>query len=227
MYDTIQLYMEQYDSFLTRFKKELWGKCIEQRVFDYIPQDKVEKTKEVFENNVLNYQSQILQQEGQGNIEALYPTLIQSISKDVASLKQVLRDNLSQQKQDVFEQQLDVKQKEFNTMMNKDVPPTPQFSDDKNDEPLDKDNLDELIQRQMKERESVMNLNVGNTQNTVVSSASPLSPSSIPEMNVVPPLPVHQPPPPNWAKIEDQLKLQSSILQQILQSQIAILKKIK
>ena len=44
MYDTIQLYMEQYDSFLTRFKKELWGKCIEQRVFDYIPQDKVEKT---------------------------------------------------------------------------------------------------------------------------------------------------------------------------------------
>ena len=227
MYDTIQLYMEQYDSFLTRFKKELWGKCIEQRVFDYIPQDKVEKTKEVFENNVLNYQSQILQQEGQGNIEALYPTLIQSISKDVASLKQVLRDNLSQQKQDVFEQQLDVKQKEFNTMMNKDVPPTPQFSDDKNDEPLDKDNLDELIQRQMKERESVMNLNVGNTQNTVVSSASPLSPSSIPEMNVVPSVPVHQPPPPNWAKIEDQLKLQSSILQQIVQSQIAILKKIK
>ena len=153
--------------------------------------------------------------------------MIQSISKDVASLKQVLRDNLSQQKQDVFEQQLDVKQKEFNTMMNKDVPPTPQFSDDKNDEPLDKDNLDELIQRQMKERESVMNLNVGNTQNTVVSSASPLSPSSIPEMNVVPSVPVHQPPPPNWAKIEDQLKLQSSILQQIVQSQIAILKKIK
>lgn len=218
--------MEQYDSFLTRFKKELWGKCIEQRVFDYIPQDKVEKTKEVFENNVLNYQSQILQQEGQGNIQSLYPTLIQSISKDVASLKQVSRDNLSQQKQDVFEQQLDAKQKEFNTMMNKDVPPTPQFSDEQKEEPLDKDNLDELIQRQMKERESVMNLNVGDVQNTIVSS-SPLSPSTIPETNVVTTLPVHQHPPPNWAKIEDQLKLQSSILQQILQSQIAILKKIK
>mgnify|MGYP006203458941 CR=1 FL=1 len=124
--------MEQYDTFLTRFKKDLWTQCVQQKIFDFIPEDNVEKAKEVFENNVKNYQSQILQHEGKGNVNTLYPLLIQAISKEVVSLKSVSRDDLTQQKQNIFDQQLDAKQKEFNTMMNKDVPPKPRFSDEKN-----------------------------------------------------------------------------------------------
>ena len=66
--------MEQYDDFLTRFKK-VWAKC-RTKVFDYIPENKLDKTKEVFEMNVYNYQTQILQQDGQNNSISLYPTLI-------------------------------------------------------------------------------------------------------------------------------------------------------
>lgn len=217
--------MEQYDSFLTRFKKDLWNQCIQQRIFDYIPEDKLERVKEVFENTVRNYQTQILQHDGQGDEQSLYPILIQTITRDVTPLKQVSRDTILQQNKEVFDQKVEAKQKEFNTMMHKDAPPTPQFGDEATDEPLDKENLDQLIQTQMKERESVMNLNVGDTQNTVVAtnSFSPLSPLNAPDA----PLPQPQPREPQWTKIEEQLKLQSTILQQIVQSQIAILKKIK
>ena len=200
--------MEEYDSFLTRFKKDLWNQCIQQKIFDFIPNENIEKTKQIFENTISNYQSQILQQEGKGDVQILYATIIQQISNELSPLKNISRDNILQQKKDVFEQQVETKQKEFNMLMNKDPPPTPQFSDEQKDDPLNKKNLEELIQSQMKDRESVMNIN----QNNVISD------------NLFTKEPNENP---DYKKLEHQLKIQSSILQQIVQSQIAILKKLK
>ena len=66
----------------------------------------------------------------------------------------------------------------------------------------------------MKERESVMNINQNNTQNQVVAD------NQFTQQNQVS---VDT----DYTKIVDQLKIQSTILQQIVQSQIAILKKLK
>lgn len=218
--------MEQYDSFLTRFKKDLWSKCVEQKVFDFIPEDKVNKTKEIFENNVLNYQNQILQFEGKGKVDALYTILIQSISKELTPLKNMSRDTISQQKKDVFDQQFEAKQKEFNQLMNKEAPPTPQFSDEKKDNPLDNENLEQLIQRQMKERETVMNINQNDSQNNIIADNQftqqnqLVADNQFTQQNQV----VLDT---DYTKIVEQLKIHSTILQQIVQSQIAILKKLK
>ena len=213
-----------YDTFLVRFKKDLWNKCVEFKVFDYIGDENVEKTKQVFENIVANYQSQILQHEDKGNAAILYEKLINEISKELTPLKKLTRDSIQQDKKNQFEQQVEQKQKEFNTMMNKDVPPTPQFSDDQKDEPIEQENLDELIENQMREREKVMNINENNEpQNTIVASPSHLPyeqhrPTNIPE---IPELMM------KINKIEETMKIQSTILQQIVQSQLAILRKLK
>ena len=213
-----------YDTFLVRFKKDLWNKCVEFKVFDYIGDENVEKTKQVFENIVANYQSQILQHEDKGNAAILYEKLINEISKELTPLKKLTRDSIQQDKKNQFEQQVEQKQKEFNTMMNKDVPPTPQFSDDQKDEPIEQENLDELIENQMREREKVMNMNENNEpQNTIVASPSHLPyeqhrTTNIPE---IPELMM------KINKIEETMKIQSTILQQIVQSQLAILRKLK
>lgn len=213
-----------YDTFLVRFKKDLWNKCVEFKVFDYIGDENVEKTKQVFENIVANYQSQILQHEDKGNAAILYEKLINEISKELTPLKKLTRDSIQQDKKNQFDQKVEQKQKEFNTMMNKDVPPTPQFSDDQKDEPIEQENLDELIENQMREREKVMNMNENNEpQNTIVASPSHLPyeqhrPTNIPE---IPELMM------KINKIEETMKIQSTILQQIVQSQLAILRKLK
>ena len=213
-----------YDTFLVRFKKDLWNKCVEFKVFDYIGDENVEKTKQVFENIVANYQSQILQHEDKGNAAILYEKLINEISKELTPLKKLTRDSIQQDKKNQFDQQVEQKQKEFNTMMNKDVPPTPQFSDDQKDEPIEQENLDELIENQMREREKVMNMNENNEpQNTIVASPShlpyeqhrPTNIHEIPELMM------------KINKIEETMKIQSTILQQIVQSQLAILRKLK
>ena len=217
-----------YDTFLVRFKKDLWNKCVEFKVFDYIGDENVEKTKQVFENIVANYQSQILQHEDKGNAAILYEKLINEISKELTPLKKLTRDSIQQDKKNQFDQQVEQKQKEFNTMMNKDVPPTPQFSDDQKDEPIEKENLDELIEKQMREREKVMNRNENNEpQNIIVAS-----PSHLPyEVNHVQHRPMNIPEIPELMmkinKIEETMKIQSTILQQIVQSQLAILRKLK
>ena len=224
--------MEQYDDFLTRFKKDLWAKCVEQKVFDYIPENKLDKTKEVFEMNVSNYQTQILQQDGQNNNISLYPTLIRSIQNDVNSLKDITRDNVQQQRQESFEQEVDSKQQEFNTMMNKNVPPTPQFGDETSEEPLNKDSLDRLIQKQMKDRETIMNVNgTQEATNKIVSN------NEFTQLNTEQPFQTNNMISSQTSMISSQeetiqtilnlLKVQSGILQKIVQSQITILKKLK
>ena len=97
-----------YDTFLVRFKKDLWNKCVEFKVFDYISDENVDKTKQVFENIVTNYQSQILQHEDKGNASLLYEKLINEISKELTPLKKLTRDSIQQDKKNQFDQQFEL-----------------------------------------------------------------------------------------------------------------------
>lgn len=225
------LYMEPssvYDTFLVRFKKDLWNKCVEYKVFDYIGQEHLENTKKVFENIVSNYQTQILQHEGQENTSVLYDKLINEISLELTPLKKITRDSIQKDKQELFDKQLVEKQNEFNTMMKKDVPPSPQFKDENTDDPIDQKNLDELIEKQMKEREKVMNINeqITEPQNTIIEQ-NPVIETR--EYNLPENSPMESPRIYNeqLQKIEQRIQVQTMILQQILESQLTILKKLK
>jgi hypothetical protein len=217
-----------YDTFLVRFKKDLWNKCVEYKVFDYIGQEHLENTKKVFENIVSNYQTQILQHEGQENTSVLYDKLINEISLELTPLKKITRDSIQKDKQELFDKQLVEKQNEFNTMMKKDVPPSPQFKDENKDDPIDQKNLDELIEKQMKEREKVMNINeqITEPQNTIIEQNHIIETR---EYNLPENSPMESPRIYNeqLQKIEQRIQVQTMILQQILESQLTILKKLK
>ena len=138
--------MNVYDNPITRFKKDLWNLCLSMKVFDNIDESKVEESKKIFENVVSNYQSQILQQE-EGNESFLKQTLLSQINNDLQILKQVSRDSINQNNKNNFDLKLEEKQNEFNDFMKKDVPPTPKFSDDNKEEPINEENLDLMIKQ--------------------------------------------------------------------------------
>ena len=210
---------QSYDNPLTRYKKEIWSLCTTMHVFDHIPKDKVNLTNQVFENIISNYQSQILQQE---NDAFLKQTILAEISKEVEAFK---TNPLT------LDEKMEAKQHEFDTLMNKNVPETPHFGDDNGDEPIEQENLDVMIQQQMKEREQVMNIN--DDKNTVVSDQSPTtSPVSRKEPAITTTFSS------NYddefielqsqiRQIQENIKIQTTILQQIVHSQIAILNKLK
>lgn len=210
--------MENYDNGLMRFKKELWSICTSMKVFDNIPEEHLEKVKQIFENSISNHQNQILQQQGEGNDGLIKQTLVGEINKEVQSLKKVTRDSLQQDKKSKFDAQLQEKQNEFDSAMNKNVPPSPNFSDDVTEEPISGENLDAMIENQMKERESIFNSN--NTETNQIVSNQPFQNSA--------PIPIQQN---NLEekinKLEKMIQVQSILLEKITQSQIAILNKIK
>ena len=86
--------------------------------------------------------------------------------------------------------------------------------------------MEQLIQRQMKERETVMNINQNDSQNNIIADNQftqqnqLVADNQFTQQNQV----VLDT---DYTKIVEQLKIHSTILQQIVQSQIAILKKLK
>ena len=233
-----------YDNPLTRYKKEVWELCVSMNVFHDIDEPYVEKTKEVFENIIMNYQTQILQQDQD---PLLKQRIVGEVNQEVSKFKHITRDEIHEKKKNQFDLQLEEKQKEFNTMMHKDIPEKPQFQDNQEDAPLEQENLDALIQTQMKEREKVMNINPS-IENKVVSSnsftnevtpvsAHPAHPtpvqnpaSAAPRQQHFDPIKIessiqilHQ----KVEKLQQNIKIQSTILTQIVESQLAILNKLK
>mgnify|MGYP006241035171 CR=1 FL=1 len=222
----------QYDTPLVRFKKELWNLCLSMKIFSHIPENKVDNAKEIFETIVSNYQNQILQQQGKGNDSMIKQTLLTELNKELTPLKEMTRDSIQQNKQTQFDKQLKEKEKEFNSDMQQNrPPPLPAFGDETSDEPLDKENLDMMIQQQMKERENVMNLNhLDDNANHVVATNNVYSPNPIQTPVVVSQdsntsfiQDIHT----KVDKIEKHIQIQSQILQQIVESQIKLLNKLK
>lgn len=144
-----------YDNHLISFKKNLWDECIQRKIFNNIPQSKFDNIKSMFENNVENYKTQILQD---NSLNSVTQVLLERIRKDAELLKNVTNQQLKNTKKDVFETALKEKQDEYNSLISKQLPETPDFSDGSKDEPLDNDNLESLIQQHMKERDLTTNI---------------------------------------------------------------------
>ena len=214
--------MEDYDNYLTKFKKQLWDLCIQNSIFNNIPDSSLVQVKEIFENNISNYKTQILQNDNNKEITSI---LINKINTEVSNLRSmktiITKEEIQQQPKDHFDEMVEAKVNEFNQFIQKDNPETPNFSDHK-EEPINNEQFEQLINQQLQQRKEGIDIN--NNTNHIVENHSF---SSLPNQSSL--------------KTEDNEDIQyikakidnldrniekiSIILQKIINSQIALLKK--
>lgn len=144
---------DSYDNFITSFKKKLWDTCSQEKVFENLENSGFEEVKSIFEVNVENYKSHILQTNGNDDIIKI---LVSNIKKEIENNKTKkgeTREDILNFKREQFESELEKKQGEFRSLINDKTPEKVNFSDDAQDTPLEADNLEALIQEQLKDRE--------------------------------------------------------------------------
>ena len=245
--------MENYSNFLTVFKGEFWNFCNQNNLFIGIPESNFDKVKIAIDNVVSNYQNQIQQN---NNKPLLFQVLAKELNEQLNSLKIMNSQQIHNEKSSQFNQDYENKQKEFNMMMKKEQPKQPEFSDETKDEPLTNENLDQLLQEQMKQREYLVKssfdlsgnpepaLNISE-QNTIVA-IKPEPNNLIPQQpqqsmsNFTPLSPIPETEDKTSItndekkqlfellnKISDTQKIQNSILNKLIVSQISILEKLK
>tara|TARA_B100001287_G_C22488359_1_gene437771 strand:- start:5 stop:766 length:762 start_codon:yes stop_codon:yes gene_type:complete len=167
--------MENYSNFLTIFKGEFWNFCNNNNLFIGIPESNFDKVKVAIDNVVSNYQNQIQQN---NNKPLLFQVLAKELNSQLNSLKIMNSQQIQNEKSSQFQQDYENKQNEFNKMMKKELPKQPEFNDEEKDEPLTNENLDELLQKQMKERENLV-------KNSFDLSGNPEPIFNIPEKNTI------------------------------------------
>lgn len=221
--------------FITNFKGKLWSFCQGNHVFDNIPVEKYGEVKSVLDNSVENFKTQIMQNDS--NYDFLFPKIISEMMPQISKLKNITRDAIHSEKNDLFNKQLDEKQKEFDLMMKKNQPKPIDFGDNSKDEPLSSSNLESLLEEQMKQRE-----NLGLTpQPKALSPTSTDKIESIPETNTIignttPILDINTVPQSNenhqeilniLKDIQRMQGLQLDVINKLVKSQINILQKLK
>jgi hypothetical protein len=173
--------MTNHENFLTKFKGEFWNHCMQNNIFEQKHLNNIPEVTKVIDNIVSNYQSHIFQND---NPQSIYPKLTQELKLQLASLHANTSQELKNMNLDQFQQSLELKQQEFNSMMKKEQPQAVNF-EKLEDEPLSNDKLDELIAQQMKEREHLVqdhsqkNMNqvspVNGESNNAINVNNPLS----------------------------------------------------
>lgn len=239
---------DSYDNFMTSFKKKLWDLCSEQKLFKNLKNEDFEKVKSIFETNIENYKTHILQTNGE---PAIVNVLISNIKKEIENESRQVetRQDISNMRRQQFDSEFEKKQNEFNSLLSNKTPENLDFSDDKQDEPLGADNLDVLIKEQLKDRE--LNIPSSSTEtNTIVSEnqftqtltneikqepvkISHIEASDIKEVkNVIEPklemlMSENEKLVSEISKLSKQINSQNDAIHKILSSQILILKKLK
>lgn len=215
--------MENYDNYLTTFKKQLWDLCIKNSIFNNIPDSSLDKVKEVFENNISNYKTQILQNENNKEIISILMNKINTEVSNLRSMKTIItKEEIQQQSKDHFDEMVDAKQDEFNQLIKKDNPETPNFSDNK-EEPINHEQFEKLINQQLEQRKEGIDINNNNTNHIVENNSfSSLSnQSSLKTDDNKDILYIKE----KIHNLDRNIEKISIILQKIINSQIALLKK--
>jgi acid stress-induced BolA-like protein IbaG/YrbA len=225
---------------MTSFRKQMWDMCSQQHVFEKMENTEFEKVKSIFETNIENYKTHILQTNGDEKIKTL---LLSNIKKDIENSKQKFetREDISNARKEKFNSEFQNKQTEFNSSSVNKKPENLDFSDGAQDTPLEADNLESLIQEQLKDRELHIPTQ-SNETNTIVSGNqfTDNSPIKIKQENVE--LSnfetikekkeedhdlKHKQLVSEILKLRQQVNSQNEAIHKILSSQILILKKLK
>lgn len=229
---------DSYDNFMTSFKKNMWDLCNKENIFTNLDTSEFERVKSIFETNIENFKTHILQTNGDNSIRTI---IIANIKKDIQNSRENVetREDISNKRKEKFDDEFQKKQTEFNSLLNDKKPKELDFSDNTQDSPLEADNLEALIQEQLKDRELHMPT-PSNESNTVVSgnqftetenNSEPLLQQS--RQHVIEPTSLELLIKENEnlaneiSKLRQQVNSQNDAIHNILSSQILILKKLK
>lgn len=229
---------DSYDNFMTSFKKNMWDLCNKENIFTNLDTSEFERVKSIFETNIENFKTHILQTNGDNSIRTI---IIANIKKDIQNSRENVetREDISNKRKEKFDDEFQKKQTEFNSLLNDKKPKELDFSDNTQDSPLEADNLEALIQEQLKDRELHMPT-PSNESNTVVSgnqftetenNSEPLLQQS--RQHIIEPTSLELLIKENEnlaneiSKLRQQVNSQNDAIHNILSSQILILKKLK
>ena len=130
----------KYNNYLTKYKGELWEKCIKSNIFNNISEDHINHVKKTFEDNIENYKTQIMQNENDINLDNI---IINNINNQIGHLK---NNTLNKNYED--------KQKEYESLANNSSPEQLDFKDNDVDKPIK--NFENLIEQQINERKKLI-----------------------------------------------------------------------
>lgn len=141
----------KYSNYLMKYKESLWEKCIKSHVFDDIPKEYLDNVQKIFENNIENYKSQIIQQPDDDNIDKI---IINNINIELQNFKILTKEQIKEKKQSLLNNSYEKKKKEFNTLVNNNIPENIDFEDNEKDEPIK--NFENLIESRLTERKQLI-----------------------------------------------------------------------
>ena len=130
----------QYNNYLTKYKEELWEKCIKSNIFNNISDVHINDVKKTFEDNIENYKSQIMQNDNDINLDNI---IINNINNQIEHLK---NNTLNKNFED--------KEKEYESLANNSSPEQLDFKDNDVDKPIE--NFENLIEQQINERKKLI-----------------------------------------------------------------------
>ena len=232
---------DSYDNFMTSFKKKMWDLCSQKQIFENLENSEYEKVKSIFETNIENYKTHILQTNGDASITN---TLLSNIKREIENMKNKIetREDISNMRRDQFNSDYEKKQNEFTSLLNNKKPENLDFSDDAQDSPLEADNLDALIQEQLKDRQlhiptpstetnAVVSSNQFTEEETAQVKESPMTVSNFELQSLLAKINEQRENEEKLiseiSKLRQQINSQNDAIHKILSSQILILKKLK
>jgi|TARA_B110000285_G_C14922966_1_gene513510 hypothetical protein len=145
---------DKYNNYLTKYKGELWGKCIKSNIFNNISEDHINDVKKTFEENIENYKTQIMQNDDDNNLDNI---IINNINNQIGHLKN-----------DTINKNYDNKKKEYEDLANNSSPEQLDFKDSNVDKPIE--NFENLIEQQMNERKKLITQFNNDTSNKDISN---------------------------------------------------------
>jgi len=216
----------------------MWDLCAQENIFTNLDSSDFEKVKSIFETNIENFKTHILQTNGDNNIRKV---IITNIKKDIENSKQTVetREDISNMKKQQFNNEFQKKQTEFSSLLDNKKPEDLDFSDNAQDGPLEAENLEALIQEQLKDRElhiptpsdetnSVVSGNkFTENENNSQQFAEQIKSSVLEESSLELLIKGNEILSSEISKLRQQVNSQNDAINKILTSQILILKKLK
>ena len=100
---------DSYDNFITSFKKNMWDLCNKENIFTNLDSSEFERVKSIFETNIENFKTHILQTNGDNSIRNI---IIANIKKDIQNSRQNIetREDITNKRQDKFDDEFQKKQ---------------------------------------------------------------------------------------------------------------------
>lgn len=132
-------------------KELLWNILFENNIFSGIPNNRLETVKSIFEKNILRYVNE------NENIVDTNKKILSSVSKEINGFKETLlrgsnvKDDFKNEKVLIFDKNLQERKEYMDKTLNPDKPKAIDFSD-KTDEPLDNNEMNNILERMQKER---------------------------------------------------------------------------